>query len=270
MARYGMAIDLSRCVGCRTCMIACKTENGTPAGHFFMYTFRFEEGAYPNAVLRYLPRPCMHCENPPCVQACPVKARVAWKDGLVATDVDDCQGIRACETACPYGVNYFNITDPANNQYLDWQNENVEGIVGGMPPNWNPETDAVARWDDDPEKKARRVSGAGHRQNTVGKCTFCAHRIEKGVTDTACEQACPAHAIVFGDLDDPNSDVSQAIDAAGSAVFRLKEEAGTSPKVFYLGAPPQGDAHLVEQVPVPANVQAAGDEAAAGGTVPWK
>ncbi len=270
MARYGMAIDLLKCVGCRTCMIACKVENGTPASHFFMYTFRFEEGNYPDAMMRYLPRPCMHCENPPCVEACPVDGRVKWKDGLVLTDVDNCEGIRACESACPYGVNYFNIKDPGTNQYLDWQHSEVREILGGINPSWNPEIDGTQTWDADPKKTERRLAGGGHREATVGKCTFCVHRLEKGVNVTACQQACPMTAIIFGDLDDPGSAVSKAIAAAGNAVFQLKAEAGTSPKVFYLGAPPSDDARLVEKVPVASNVQLKGAPENAGGTVPWK
>jgi molybdopterin-containing oxidoreductase family iron-sulfur binding subunit len=265
-----MAIDLTKCVGCRTCMIACKVENGTPESHFFMYTFRFEEGDYPSAMIRYLPRPCMHCEDPPCVEACPVDARVKWKDGLVLTDVDNCEGIRACESACPYGVNYFNIADPTDNQYLDWQNSEIKSILGGLMPNWNPELEAKQTWTQDPKKRERRLAGSGHRKNTVGKCTFCVHRIEAGITETACQQACPVFAIVFGDLDDSGSDVSQAIAAAGNAVFQLKTEAKTNPNVYYLGEPPSQDARLVEVVPVEEGVQIDGDPAFGGGTVPWK
>jgi len=270
MARYGMAIDLTKCVGCRTCMIACKVENGTPASHFFMYTFRFEEGEYPQAMIRYLPRPCMHCEDPPCVKACPVDARIKWRDGLVETDVDNCQGIRACEVACPYGANYFNIDDPASNQYLDWQNSDIAEILGGLMPNWNPELEGKQRWEGDPNKTERRLAGAGHRRNTVGKCTFCLHRLEKGIEETACQQACPVTAIFFGDLDDPNSEVSLAIEAAGTAVFRLKSEANTSPKVFYLGRAPSAWASLVEIVPVAEGVQKLGDPDIGGGIIPWE
>ena len=270
MARYGMAIDLTKCVGCRTCMIACKVENGTPASHFFMYTFRFEEGDFPQAMMRYLPRPCMHCEDPPCVSACPVDSRIKWKDGLVLTDVDTCQGVRACESACPYGVNYFNTKDPASNQYLDWQTTEIKDILGGLVPNWNPELEGKQTWTGDANKSTRRLAGSGHRKSTVGKCTFCVHRIEKGITQTACQQACPTSAIVFGDLDDANSDVSKAITAAGSSVFRLKTEAKTNPKVYYLGEPPTNDARLVEIVPVEEGVQKEGDSDLGGGTVPWK
>lgn len=270
MARYGMAIDLSRCVGCRSCMIACKVENGTPASHFFMYTFRFEEGDYPQAMMRYLPRPCMHCEDPPCVGACPADSRIIWKDGLVLTDVDNCQGIRACESACPYGVNYFNIEEPASQQYLDWQQQEIKEILGGMNPAWNPELEGKQSWDDDPKKKERRLAGSGHRQNTVGKCTFCVHRLVKGVTETACQQACPMSAIIFGDLDDSQSEVSKAIAAAGTAVFRLKTEAKTAPKVFYLGEPPADDARLVESVSITEGVQKLETPESFGGKVPWK
>lgn len=271
MPRYGMAIDLTKCVGCRACMLACKVENGTPASHFFMYVYRFEEGEYPQSMMRFLPRPCMHCEDPPCVSACPVDSRVKWKDGIVGTDVDNCEGIRACEVACPYGVNYFNIVDPETNQYLDWQNEEIKTVLGGLTPNWHPELEAKHTWDEDPNKTERRLAGSGHRINTVGKCTFCVHRLENGLTTTACQKACPMFAISFGDLDDPSSDVSRAIEAAGTDVFVLKPEAGTKPKVFYLGAPPSADARPVEVVPVSEGVQIEGAPSAiAEGKVPWK
>jgi Fe-S-cluster-containing dehydrogenase component len=271
MTRYGMAIDLGKCVGCRTCMVACKIENGTPASHFFMYTFRFEEGVFPLSKLRYLPRPCMHCDDPPCVTACPKNARIKWKDGLVLTDADNCQGVRACETACPYGVNYFNKEDPASHQYVDWAHEDLKDVTGGInPPWWKPELEQASTWDGDPNKTVRRVSGAGHIKNTVGKCTFCVHRLDAGNTQTACQQACPVSAIIFGDLDSPSSEVSQAIAAAGSGVFRLKMSAGTNPKVYYLGEPPQEAADLVEVVKVDEGVQQLGKPEHGGGTVPWK
>ena len=108
-----------------------------------------------------------------------------------------------------------------------------------------------------------------HPEGYVDKCTFCIHRVEDGL-DPACVSVCPTHCMHFGDLDDPNSDVNKAIDAAGTAVFRLKTEAGTNPKVFYLGEPPSRDARLVENVPVAEGIQQEGDPAYDGGTVPWK
>ena len=86
MTRYAMVIDLERCTGCRTCMVACKVENNTPEAHFWMYTFRYEEGEYPNTRVWFMPRPCMHCDNAPCVKVCPVGARYKRLDGLTATD----------------------------------------------------------------------------------------------------------------------------------------------------------------------------------------
>ena len=75
MPRLGMVIDLDKCYGCRACMVACKVENNTPEGHFWMYVFRLEEGEYPHTKVSFLPRPCMHCDNAPCVKVCPVGAR---------------------------------------------------------------------------------------------------------------------------------------------------------------------------------------------------
>jgi molybdopterin-containing oxidoreductase family iron-sulfur binding subunit len=249
-------------------MMACKVENGTPAGHFYMYTFRFEEGEFPHTKFRYLPRPCMHCENPPCVAACPVNSRIKWKDGIVATDVDNCQGLRLCEAACPYGVNYFNIDDPAESQYLNW--ENTAGLGSIKPPYWKPELDEAYSWSANDKKQSRRVAGSGHRRNTVGKCTFCVHRLEKGKTTTACQAACPVGAISFGDLDVGSSPVSQALAGRESDVFRLKEELGTNPKVYYLGRPPAESVHLVELVSIKEGVQALGTDDLKGGTLPWK
>lgn len=112
MPRYGMVIDLDRCIGCRACAEACKVENNTPTANFWMYVFRFEEGAYPNTNVWFMPRPCQHCDNAPCVKVCPVGARFKRDDGIVSTDWDRCIGCRYCEVSCPYGVNYFNWKAP--------------------------------------------------------------------------------------------------------------------------------------------------------------
>ena len=112
MTKYAMAIDLERCQGCRACMEACMIENATADGVFWMYVFRFENGDYPNTTQSYLPRPCQHCDNAPCVKVCPVGASFKREDGLVLTDSDRCIGCRYCELACHYGVNYFNWQKP--------------------------------------------------------------------------------------------------------------------------------------------------------------
>lgn len=241
MAKYGMVIDLDRCTGCRACMEACKVENNTPEAHFFMYVFRFEEGEYPNTRISFMPRPCMHCDNPPCVKVCPVGARYKREDGLVATDFDRCIGCRYCEVACPYGVNYFNWKNPKKAQYLDWQDTDLVQITDGdSPPYKNPDLDQPYG------KEQRRIAGGGHETGVIEKCTFCVHRVEKGQAP-ACVTTCPTFALRFGDLDDPNSNVSSLL--RSKRHFRLLEEAGTEPRVFYTGgSPPHADVRQIESV----------------------
>ncbi len=231
MARYGMVIDLDRCTGCRACMEACKVENNTPQGIFWMHVFRFEEGEYPDVQDRFMPRPCMHCENPPCVKVCPTAARYQREDGLVATDYEKCTGTRYCYAACPYGANYFNWKEPSQNYYLDWEKaKELKPITGGLvPPYKNPALDQPYG------KEKRRIAGGGHKVRVIEKCTFCVQRVEKGLT-TACAANCPVKAIHFGDLDDPDSEVSRLI--REKSTFRLREEYGTSPKVYYIGSVP--------------------------------
>ncbi|MFQ5914830.1 MAG: 4Fe-4S dicluster domain-containing protein [Nitrospinota bacterium] len=241
MARYAMVIDLDRCTGCRACMEACKVENNTTQAHFWMHVFRFEEGEFPDTKTWFLPRPCMHCDNAPCVKACPVGARYKRKDGLVATDFDRCIGCRYCEVACPYGVNYFNWKDPKKAQYLDWGDRDLKKATNGAsPPYKNPDLDA--RYG----KERRRIAGGGHYKGVIEKCTFCAHRVEKGL-QPACVANCPLFALHFGDLEDPKSGVSQLL--RKKRAFRLLEEAGTRPRVSYVGGqPPSPDVRQIEKV----------------------
>jgi molybdopterin-containing oxidoreductase family iron-sulfur binding subunit len=241
MARYGMVIDLDRCWGCRACMEACKVENDTPQASFFMYVFRFEEGVYPDTQVWWMPRPCMHCDDAPCVKVCPVGARYKREDGIVATDWDRCIGCRYCEVACPYGVNTFNWRDPHERQYLDWDDRDVSRVTGGAVPPWsNPDLDRAYG----PEQ--RRIAGGGRIEGVIEKCTFCVHRVEAGL-EPACVQNCPARALIFGDLDDPDSAVSRALSERHT--WRLLEDVGTEPRVFYAGGhPPHGETRSVEDV----------------------
>lgn len=242
MARYGMVIDLDRCTGCRTCMVACKVENNTPEANFWMYPFRFEEGEFPNTRVWFMPRPCQHCDNAPCVKVCPVGARFKRDDGLTLTDWERCIGCRYCEVACPYGVNYFNWKDPKDNYYLDWEDSEIVQITGGGLPYSNPDLDVAYG------TERRKTAGGGRYKGVVEKCTFCVHRLEKG-KGTACEQVCPTNAIHFGDLDDPNSEVSQILRKRDS--FRLLEDAGTEPRVHYVGGhPPTSETRQIEEVKV--------------------
>jgi len=234
MTKYAMAVDLERCQGCRGCMTACKVENNTVEGNFWMYVFRFEKGDYPNTEMSFLPRPCQHCDNAPCAKVCPVGARFKREDGLVLTDADRCIGCRYCELACPYGVNYFNWEKPEKAQYaiVDWQDDSLEATTGGaVPPYKNPDLDQL--WG----AEQRRTAGGAHGKGIMEKCTFCVQRVEQGL-QPACVETCPTNALVFGDVDDPNTPVSRYL--SEKQTWQLLEDAGTKPSVFYVGGTPPG------------------------------
>jgi len=205
-----MVIDLDKCVGCQACSVACRMENNVPfAGEeqadlgraiFWNEVFSHVEGEYPNVKAAIIPRPCFHCEKPPCVKVCPVGA--TYKDeetGLVLQRYERCIGCRYCTVACPYGARYFNWYAPK------WPD--------GMDRYQNPDVPL-------------RPKGI------VEKCLFCVHRLEKGLPIPACNQACATGARYFGDLDDPDSEVAQL--ARSPRAFRLLEELGTEPKCIYL------------------------------------
>ncbi len=244
MTKYAMVVDLERCQGCRACMEACKVENNTTEGVFWMYVFRFEEGEFPDTRMTFLPRPCMHCDNAPCVKVCPVGARYRREDGVVLTDFERCIGCRYCELACPYGVNYFNWDRPSKHQYRqNWDDSDLAALTGGVFPPWkNPDLDEPAG----PER--RMTAGGGHHKGVMEKCTFCVHRLDKGLLP-ACVTTCPVAALIFGDVDDSQSPVSKYLREHGH--FRLLEETGTEPSVFYVGGqPPAADARQIEPIEV--------------------
>lgn len=238
MVKYAMVINLNRCMGCRACVEACKVENNTGRNIFWMYVFKREIGEYPNTDVRFMPRPCMHCDNAPCVKVCPVGARYKSETGAVLTDFDRCVGCRYCQVACPYGVNYFNWKEPVENQYFKWNEGEGEGVYGSgstkaltngsIAPYRNP------TFDEPHGAEKRKVAGGGHYGGVMEKCTFCVHRTDKGL-EPACVANCPAFVYTFGDLDDPNSEVSQLL--ASKSSFRLLDHAHTHPRVYYIGAP---------------------------------
>lgn len=243
MARYAMAVDLDRCQGCRACMEACKVENNTPSAVFWMYVFRFEHGEFPDTQVSFLPRPCQHCDNAPCVKVCPVGARYKREDGIVLTDYDRCIGCRYCEVACPYGVNYFNWRKPkeAWAPYgIDFHDPDLVAATGGAVPSYkNPDHDQLHG----PEQ--RRTSGSAHYKGVMEKCTFCVHRVEKGL-QPACVDTCPVGALIFGDSEDPQSPVSRTLRERES--FQLLEELGTKPSVHYVGGvAPDSHVHEIER-----------------------
>jgi Fe-S-cluster-containing dehydrogenase component len=197
--RWGMVIDLKRCIGCYGCQLACKAENGTPPGVFYARVLKQEEGQYPMVRQLALPVLCNHCEDPPCVEACPTGASFKWDDGIVDIDHDLCVGCRACMMACPYTNRYYNDQPP-------------HYFPQGMTPYEEARTDR-------------------HQHNVVMKCNFCRDRVRAGQAP-ACVANCPTVARTFGDLDDPMSEVSRLIKERGG--FTLHPEIGTRPSVFYL------------------------------------
>jgi molybdopterin-containing oxidoreductase family iron-sulfur binding subunit len=238
-----MAVDLGRCQGCRACMEACKIENNTPQGVFWMYVFRTETGQFPDTKVNFLPRPCQQCHNPPCVKVCPVGARFQRDDGIVLTDSDRCIGCRYCEVACPYGVNYYNWRTPEEafaDYGTDYNDPDVVAFTGGLiPPYKNPDLDQLQG------EEQRRTAGSAHSVGVMEKCTFCVHRVDNGL-DPACVEVCPVKALVFGDLDDSGSVVSRYISSRSG--FKLLEELGTDPSVFYLnGTPPGPETREIER-----------------------
>lgn len=154
MVRYGMVIDLRKCIGCDSCTVACRAENFTPAGVFWNRVFKFEVGKYPFAKLVSLPLICMHCKSAPCVDACPTGATQKRGDGIVVVDYDKCMGCRYCIAVCPYGERYFN--SQLGRYYPD------------KPPTAY-------------EQFSAQLDGSKHHViGVVEKCTFCADRVDKG------------------------------------------------------------------------------------------
>lgn len=178
MARYGMAIDLAKCVGCNACTVACQAQNELDEHERWIRVETKEEGRFPAATRKVLTVQCQHCGNPACVNVCPTKASYKHRDGFVLIRQDWCIGCKYCVVACPYQARVFN-----------------------------------------------------EHSGLTGKCIFCQPRVEKGV-QPACLVACPAGARTFGDLNDPQSDVSKVINRRKSS--RLRVDLRTDPNIYYL------------------------------------
>ncbi len=207
--RWGMVIDLAKCVGCDTCTVSCKAENRTPPGVTYNVVLEEETGTFPNVRKVSTPRPCMHCDKPPCGQVCPVRATYKADNGIVVIDYDRCIGCRYCISACPYGARYYDFGDSYDQEMLGY--DDVQAPEYGV-------------------QRGMRTKGKVP-EGTVRKCTFCFHRLERG-EEPACVETCLGDARYFGDLNDPDSVVAKL--AASPRSFRLREELGTEPRVIYL------------------------------------
>ncbi len=222
---WGMVIDLDACIGCNACVVACQAENNTPVigpaemlrGRD-MHWLRIDRYDAPSApATRFMPVPCMHCEDAPCEVACPVNAAVHNEEGLNLMVYNRCVGTRACEAYCPYKVRHFNFADYTAN------------VPASIQAQFNPEV---------------TVRGRG----VMEKCTYCVQRIEAahiaadevnapiadGAVKTACQAACPAQAISFGNIADPASIVAEQ--RKSGRHYTLLEELNTRPRTTYLAA----------------------------------
>jgi phenylacetyl-CoA:acceptor oxidoreductase subunit 1 len=208
-----MVIDLRKCVGCQTCTIACKIENAVPPQIFWRRVVDVETGEYPHVQRLFLPMACMHCSDPPCLEVCPTTATYRREDGIVDINYDLCIGCGYCVVACPY---LARTLIEENTPYFGEE-------AGFIPP--------------------EMVMYDGNRTGVCTKCTFCLPRIDAAQQNgqqpgvdpeatPACVASCIANAMYFGDLDDPESQVSKLV--RENYTMRILEEMGLDPAVYYI------------------------------------
>ncbi|QDT06732.1 Tetrathionate reductase subunit B precursor [Rubripirellula lacrimiformis] len=242
LPQWGMSIDLTKCIGCNACVVACQSENNVPiVGReqvlnsremHWIRIDRYFQGDEDNADVVQEPVACMHCETAPCEQVCPVAATVHTDEGLNAMAYNRCIGTRYCANNCPFKVrrfNYFNYNSDVGVGYgVDAYPSNIESA--------NRKLQALVM---NPDVTVR---GRG----VMEKCTYCVQRIEKGkitarkedrrIQDgdivTACQSACPTRAIDFGDIQDPNSVVSKK--RADVRSYGMLGQLNVKPRTEYL------------------------------------
>ena len=212
MTRWGLVINTQKCVGCYSCMISCKQEHFLPPKVFWSRVLISERGKFPQVRKLIYPVQCNQCNDPACVDVCPTGATSVRDDGIVAINYDECVGCRSCVIACPYQQRTF-----------------IHGIEEYYPNQGFTEHEEFGR--------GRLQKG------TVAKCNFCMERLDAGLkkgqvpgvdreATPACVIICQANARYFGDLDDPESEVSKLI--AEKKASPLRPEFGTDPSIYYI------------------------------------
>ncbi|HET9824181.1 MAG TPA: 4Fe-4S dicluster domain-containing protein [Chitinophagaceae bacterium] len=204
--KFVMVFDLAKCDGCKKCTEACQAMHFTEPDREWIKVYKMKDSR--STIPYYFPKPCFHCDNPPCTKVCPVNATFKRQDGIVLIDNERCIGCRSCMAACPYSTRYFNWSKPA-------QPHEVAEIK------YSPEY------------------GLPRRVGTVEKCDFCPHMARQGKLP-ACVAACPMDAIYFGDQNEDavtnasgvTIKLSQLLE--DDAGYRYMEELGTEPRVYYL------------------------------------
>lgn len=220
--KWTMVIDVAKCVGCHACTVACIAENKLPPGVVYRPVIEEEIGEYPHVRRKFTPRPCLQCQNPPCVKVCPVTATYKNSQGVTIMDYDRCIGCRYCLVACPYAARTADFGD----LYTDKTAKTNGAIMGrkaaALAYEITPAPEYNRKW---PKR------GKGSPVGNARKCHFCLQRLDKGMLP-ACVTSCIGRATFFGDSNDKDSLVYELLGSPRR--YTLKEELGTRPNVFYL------------------------------------
>lgn len=212
--RWGMAIEMKRCIGCNACVLACKAEHFVPPEIFWNRIIIGEKGKYPHVTKLIFSVRCNQCAEPKCVDVCPTGATQKREDGIVWVDEKKCVGCRYCMVACPYQMRSFYEHEK---EYFPGQGLTEHEKIGKLL--------------------------YPHEKGAVQKCVFCKERIDEGLkkglkpgvdrdASPACQIICPTNAIHFGDLDDPNSDINVVIQTKKGHQFH--PEFDTDPSIYYI------------------------------------
>ena len=220
--KWTMVIDVAKCIGCHACTLGCVAENKLPPGVVYRPVIEEEIGTYPDVRRRFLPRPCMQCQNPPCTKVCPVTATYKNEQGVTVVNYDRCIGCRYCLVACPYAARTSDFAEWYTKDTPDASGKILGRKAAAEGYELYPASEYGKKW---PER------GNGSPIGNARKCHFCLHRLAVGMLP-ACVTTCVGRATFFGDRNDPESLIFFLL--GSPRLHRLKEELGTQPAVYYL------------------------------------